>query len=558
MVVSEETKKLFHRSICVLYPENPEEAEKKFLAWLEKFTPIPRQPNFRLNETDIILIAYGDSIRKKGEKPLYTLNRFLSTWAGNAITGVHLLPIYPWSSDDGFSVADYRSVDPILGDWTDVESLAKNYFLMLDAVINHASTSCEWFREFLNQTSPYRDYFITADPSVDYHRVTRPRTTPLLTSFETRNGTRHVWTTFSADQADLNYHSVDLLIEMLDVLLFYARKGARFLRLDAAGFIWKKTGTVCQGLPETHELIRFFRRVLDVCAPGTLPVTETNVPHAENIRYFGDGDEASMVYQFPLPPLTLHAFLSGNAEILSNWLNTLVSPPSGSTFFNFLASHDGIGLRPVEGILSDRDKKLLLEKSLEHGGKISYRIEENTAPSPYELNISYFDALSGDDEPEALQIRKFLAAHCLLVSLAGVPGIYIHSLLGSRNDVAGMKHSGINRRINREKLDADVLENELKTSSIRRQVFRGLCDMLRLRGRQPAFSPHAGQEILRLDPRIVSVVRKENSQHILVLINVSNEGVSVPNVPDGIDIFSGRSMEGDVELEPYGYMWVRF
>jgi sucrose phosphorylase len=558
-MISEQSRALLRQKIRLLYPEDVVGVEERLIAWLNELEPTPLHLRDSIDETDVILITYGDTIQEEGEPALRTLRRFLAACVKDAVNTLHLLPIYPYTSDDGFSVTDYRSVNAVLGGWSDVEALRGDYSLMLDAVINHASVSGKWFQEFLKRTPPYDDYFIVGDPSLDYSSVSRPRASPLLTPFTTREGLMHIWTTFSADQADLNYHSAGLLIEILDLLVFYARKGAHFLRLDAIGYAWKKMGTDCQGLPETHELIKLMRAVLDICAPGTLLVTETNVPHADNIRYLGDGnDEASMVYQFPLPPLTLHAFLSGDASKLSAWLDELGETKGNSTFFNFLASHDGIGLRPTEGILDERDKKLMLDKCLEHGGRVSYRDNGDATQSPYELNINYFNALSGDDEGDSSGIKKFLAAHCLLFSLAGVPGLYIHSLLGSRNDVAGMESSGINRRINREKPRFARLMEELENSPVRRKIFQGIVRMLLLRKRQPAFSPSAEQKILHLDPRAICFLRrdKKSGQQILVVINVSNEQIALAYAAKGVDLFADGREEDIFELAPYEYKWI--
>ena len=202
--------------------------------------------------------------------------------------------------------------------------------------------------------------------------MTRPRALPLLTAFHTKEGEKHVWTTFSEDQIDLNFECPDVLAEVLDILVMYAKAGAKFIRLDAIGFMWKQLGTTCMHLPETHELIKLMKDVLQEYAPGTKLITETNVPHADNISYFGNGeDEADLVYQFPLPPLTMYSLLKGDASILSSWMAGLKLPGSRVTYFNFLSSHDGIGVRPTEGILSDEDRQFLVEAALKNGGRVS-------------------------------------------------------------------------------------------------------------------------------------------------------------------------------------------
>jgi len=486
-----------------------------------------------VNERDLVLIVYGDQVRKEGEPHLRTLRRFLCKHVKGLATAVHLLPFFPYSSDDGFSVIDYYKVNPVLGDWEDIERLAEDFDLMFDAVVNHVSSRSDWFRKYLAGDEAYRDYFIEADPRADYSSVTRPRALPLLTPFETARGMRHLWTTFSEDQIDLNYANERVLLDIIDVLLFYAGKGARIIRLDAIGYLWKKIGTSCIHLEETHMIVRLFRDVLDLAAPGTLLMTETNVPHAENIRYFGDGsNEAHMVYQFPLPPLVLHAFHTGSAEKLTRWAASLAPVSETTAFFNFLASHDGIGLMPAKGILSDAEIGEMAARTRLHGGYVSYKDNGDGTTSPYELNISYFDALSPPDDEDERKVSRFAAAHAILLSLAGVPGIYFHSLFGSRNWRQGVEETGRSRSINREKLNEDRLEAELADpSSLRSRVFRRLAQLIALRREQPAFHPNAAQRVLAVDDAVFALLRFVRPANgigtgarapLLALVNVSD------------------------------------
>lgn len=518
------------------------------------------RPQKRLNQQDVMLITYGDSISSPGRIPLETLGAFLEKWMGDAISAVHLLPIYPYTSDDGFSVTDYREVREDLGTWKDVEALADRYDLMLDAVINHISQGSRWFQRFLQGEAPYTGYFITANPAGDFSMVTRPRALPLLTAFDTAEGEKHVWTTFSADQIDLNYKNPRLLLDVLDVLLFYTQRGARFIRLDAIGFLWKEAGTSCINLPQTHEMVKLMRDVLDEFAPGTTLITETNVPHLDNIAYFGNGhDEAGLVYQFPLPPLVLFTFLTQRAGTLSRWAKGLDSPGEETTYFNFLASHDGIGLRPTEGILTDAQRAMLAEAALRRGGRVSYKDNGDGTKSPYELNINYQDALSPPDAPDAVRIARFIAANTILLSMQGVPGIYIHSLLGSRNDYYGVESTGINRRINREKLDLCRLEKDLTENTNRRQVFEEMRRRISIRRGQSAFSPAARQKVLELDDRIFALCREnpETGQTVYVLVNVSETPLAL-EAPElaGRDLLSGEDLDAVVPMKGLQCRWI--
>ncbi|WP_394172092.1 sugar phosphorylase [Guptibacillus hwajinpoensis] len=520
-----------------------------------------------VDEKDIMMITYGDSIKEEGEAPIKTLREFLSDHLTNEINAVHILPFYPYSSDDGFSVMDYRTINEELGSWDDIRALSHQSDLMFDAVINHISSKSKWFKEYLKGNEAYQDYFVEADPKADYSKVTRPRALPLLTKVETSNGEKHIWTTFSEDQIDLNYESDRVLLEVLDILLTYVEKGARFLRLDAIGFMWKKLGTTSIHLVETHLLVQVMREVLEEAAPGTIVITETNVPHKDNISYFGNGsNEAHLVYQFPLPPLTLHSFQTGEASELTQWAKSLEPTTDSTTYFNFLASHDGIGVRPVEGILTPSEVQRMADKVQTNGGYVSYKDNGDGTKSPYELNINYLDAISTNGESVEKKAKRFIAAQSVLLSLMGVPGIYVHSLLGSQNDLEGVKETGRYRSINREKLTRSSLEEELQTEgSLRNLVFNDLKTLISIRKSTKAFHPNASQQVLEMDRRVFSVVRtnEQTGDRVVAIINVSDETVPVQQETldsyvkgTAHDLISDRKISSDITLSPYEVIWL--
>ncbi len=509
-------------------------------------------PTGYFDQTDAVLITYGDMVQCDGEKPLQTLYSFLNEQIGGIVKGVHLLPFYPWSSDDGFSVIDYAAVDPALGNWDDVRAFGDTFRLMFDAVVNHISQESEWFEAFKRGEN---DYFVTESPETDLSAVFRPRALPLLTPVETANGTQHVWTTFSADQIDLNYESADLLLEIIRILLAYADNGAQMIRLDAIGFMWKEAGTRCLHLPQTHALIQLMRAILNEAAPQVGLVTETNVPHVENISYFGDGrNEAQMVYNFSLPPLTLHAFHTGDATVLSQWAKTLDLPSDQTTFFNFCASHDGIGVTPARGILRDDEIAAMAQRVEALGGRVNYKTNSDGSQSAYELNINYLDALGvpSVDEDEALIGRRFLCSQAIMLALRGVPGIYFHSLFGSRGWQEGVALTGRNRTINRQKLQREQLENEL-ASGLRRQVFDGFCRMLKVRAAEPAFHPNGDQTIVDLHPAVFAVQRGD----ILCLHNVSADVIELDTLICGHDLLTDVETQNLASLPPYTIKWIR-
>jgi glucosylglycerate phosphorylase len=505
--------------------------------------------DIRLSERDAILITYADQVRQPGRQPLQVLQDFCEHHLNGLVSGIHILPFYPWSSDDGFSVTDYRSVDPSLGDWGDVERMGQSFRLMQDAVINHASVQGNWFQAFLRNELPYCNYFLAVDGEPDLSRVVRPRASPLLTRFETAVGTRQVWTTFSPDQADLDYHNPEVLLEIFDILFTYILHGAQFIRLDAIAYLWKEIGTSCIHLPQTHAIVQLLRAVLDEVAPHVYLITETNVPHADNISYFGDGyNEAQLVYNFALPPLILHTFRTSDASMLSQWAASLSLPSDRTAFYNFLASHDGIGLNPVRGILHPADIEALVQQTLDNGGLVSYKHNPDGTQSPYELNINYFNGLSDPNHPEPIemQVDRFMAAHAIMLSLQGVPAIYFHSLFGSRSWLEGVKATGRNRSINRQKLDLLALEEELADpASLRSRVFDRFRQLLAQRASHPAFHPNGAQKILDTGRGVFSLERTslDGHQRLLCMQNVTpyRQEVSLPGI--------------SITLQPYQTLW---
>jgi glucosylglycerate phosphorylase len=539
-----------------------EEFLTSFTGLVDKWSRHSWESAAPVSEENVYLITYGDSIYEEGKPTLASLRTFLNEKVKGSITDVHLLPMFPYTSDDGFSVVDYRQVDPKLGDWTNIEELAQDYRLMFDFVANHISKSSAWFQGYINGEERYKEYFVPKNPSFDPSGVVRPRTSPLYHEYEGRDGLKTAWTTFSEDQVDLNFRHFPVLKETTDILLEYASKGGTSIRLDAIGFIWKESGTTSIHLPQAHEIIKLWREVMDFFKPNTQIITETNVPHKENISYFGDGtDEANMVYQFSLPPLVLFSLTTHNGEKLTEWAKTIDTVSDTATYFNFLASHDGIGMRPTEGILTENEKHLLVNKVKENGGRVSYKANSDGSQSVYELNINYSAALvnQGEDTTEELEVKKMLAAHSILLSFVGVPAIYYHSLLGSHNDEAGVASSGINRRINREKLELSSILGELETSSRRKGIFEGLQEMISIRQKESAFSPYAGQEVLELGANLFGLKRfnQETGESITFVVNLDAAPAAVTLPHSGFDLQSGKEVSGEVELNSYEFMWVK-
>lgn len=515
------------------------------------------------DEKDVVLITYADQFSAKGEKALPVFTRFYNEWLARTFSHVHLLPFYPWSSDDGFSVIDYHSVAPETGSWQNVAELKQSASLMFDFVCNHMSAKSEWFANYLAQKPGFDDFFISVDPETDLSAVTRPRALPLLTPFKLHDGSvRHLWTTFSDDQIDLNFASPQVLIAMVDVLLHYLAEGARYIRLDAVGFMWKIPGTSCIHLEQTHCLIQLFRAITDAVAPGTVIITETNVPHKDNISYFGDGEnEAQMVYQFSLPPLVLHAVHRQDVKALCQWAGSLALPSTKTTWFNFLASHDGIGLNPLRGILPESEILSLVEKLQQEGALVNWKNNPDGTRSPYEINVTYLDALSSQDSPDDERIARFILAHAVLLSFPGVPAVYIQSILGSRNDYEGVERLGYNRAINRKKYTAGQVDLELNNKqSIRHKIYSRLSEFIAIRRGERAFHPDAQAMFESLDEQILKIVRvADNGEKITALFNFSHNVHTVyEKVLSGVELLSGQAIDGtELTLNPWQVMWIK-
>ena len=567
-LTTEKRLKLIEESLNSIYSkEDSANAYEKTLALINKYKQKVESAPYYLTQKDIILITYGDQVFHSGETALSTLSSFLNEYVRDIINTVHILPFYPHSSDDGFSIVNYKGVCPLKGSWKDIEKIRKNHRIMFDGVINHMSQLSRWFNCYLADIPEFEDFFINIDPSTDLSNVVRPRTSPLLTEFVDADGKiRNIWTTFGSDQVDLNYANYKVLLRVLDVLLFYIAKGASLIRLDAIAFIWKDLETPCVHLPKTHELIRLMREVMHAVAPEVIIITETNVPHGENISYFGEGnDEAQMVYNFALPPLLAFSVLKSNTEKLTNWAKELGLPGDGVCFFNFTASHDGIGVRAVNGILDEKEITFLVRTSIGHGGYASYRAIGDEDESPYELNCSYIDLLTHPEEDDNIRVKRMILSQAVVLAMPGVPGIYFHSLVGSRNYHEAVRKTRINRSINRDKLNYDNLKELLEEEgSLQKILFKRYKQLLSIRINEDAFNPFGKYEFLDLGSKVFAIKRyaSDDNESILALFNFTGESVKIvlPDEYTGhlVDIITHTKIHiQDLALEPYQIVWLK-
>ena len=560
-------KTIFERLLCLYNKDEALKAEKEIRDLIEKYKGKIDSKPYKMSQKDVILITYGDQVVTADEAPLQTLDRFLKKYLKDIINTVHILPFYPYSSDDGFSVIDYKDVSPRMGSWDDIKRLSKNFRLMFDGVINHISQYSYWFKAYLQNDPNFKEFFIEVDPKIDLSNVVRPRALPLIHEYKDKDEkSRYIWTTFSKDQVDLNYANYKVMVAILDVLLFYVQKGAKLIRLDAIAFLWKEIGSNCIHLPQTHEAIQLMRDVIHKVAPEIIIITETNVPHKENISYFGSGDdEAQMVYNFALPPLAAHTLLSSDTSKLKSWVDSLTLPSDKVCFFNFIASHDGCGLRPVSDILEPKQIKRIIDFVEENGGYVSYRAMGDGYKSPYELNASYIDIISKKDEDIKIRAKKFMVIQALKLAMPGVPGVYFHSLVGSVSDEGAVKSTGILRSINRQKFNYEFLCEELESEgSLRNLIFSEYKRLLLIRICEPSFNPYGNFETLEA-PNGLFVLKRYTDNDIYAILtinNFSNMPISYQLPSDMLEcyelIHENKIDSKRVEIDSYETLWIKY
>lgn len=554
-----------NRRLHRLYPNTSSELlEQRMRAFIERFDEDQREAD-EINywdESDIFLITYADMVHQTDKKPIAVLHEFVKKELSGLISTIHLLPIFPYSSDDGFSVKDYKQVDKESGEWYDIERLSQDFKLMFDFVLNHASAKGEWFKEFLRGVAPERDYFITLPEDTDVSQVTRPRSSPLLTEANTNKGKKYVWTTFSADQVDLDFSNPDVLFVFLDIMLFYVEKGADVLRMDAIAYLWKELGTNCIHHPKTHEMVKLFRDILEIVSPETILLTETNVPHEENISYFGENDEAHMVYQFSLPPLLLHGLLNQRADVISKWASDLTETTSQQTFLNFTSSHDGIGMRPLQGLITDEEIQHLANHAKKNAGRISMKRNSDGSESPYELNITYFDALKKDTDDLQQTVERYLISQSVMLALKGIPAVYFNNLFGSTNYLSGFTHTGRARTLNRQKWNIHNLRNQLESDHQHMgNVFEFYKKMLKVRRDEQAFHPNASQKVVELSHDGVFAFTRGDDE-ILCLFNFTEETIPLVDIsldvnPRDYQLLFSNNTDIENDLAPLGFYWMK-
>nr|WP_245211225.1 sugar phosphorylase [Prochlorococcus marinus] len=527
--------------------------------------------NERWNESHSVLITYADSIYKNGEATLITLNELLSKHFGSLSKVVHILPFLKSTSDGGFAVSSYDSLEEKFGAWDDLKSISKNHDLMADLVLNHVSSSHPWVQQFIKSQEPGISNVFSPKQNLDWSNVVRPRSSSLFSQINTEDGPKQVWTTFGPDQIDLNWHNPKMTLEFLNLIITYLSNGIKWFRLDAVGFIWKESGTTCLHLPKAHSIVKLLRVLLNNLLNDGVLITETNVPQKENLSYLIPDDEAHMAYNFPLPPLLLEAIITSRADILNSWIFDWPILPDDTTLFNFTASHDGVGLRALEGLMNEQRIKDLLINCEKRGGLVSHRRLSNGDDKPYELNISWWSAMEDSSrDAKRFQYERFILSQLLVMALKGVPAFYLPALLASENDIKSFSMTGQRRDLNREKFKSENLLAVLNNpESNANKNLKYLCNAMDVRSNLKQFHPCSQMKCLskgRSD--IVVIKRGKGPESVFAIHNMTENKINYQlndnDLPKIIDndfnthdfLTSTKYNCKNISLDPFQVIWL--
>ena len=502
--------------------------ENEIIQLINNFNKKNPKKKKSISEKTTLVICYGDSVYSEKKKSIRVFQSFFQKKLKNYFNTIHFLPFYPSSSDSGFAVKDHYKVDNKLGNWLDIKSISKSTNVMADMVINHSSARGLWFKNFLKKKEPGKDYFLTVDNKFDTSKVIRPRDHTLLKKIKIFNQSDYLWRTFSPDQIDLNFRNPSVLIQFIKIMIHLINNGVTIFRLDAIAYLWKENGTKCINLKQTHEIIKLLRNIINLLNIQTTIITETNLPENENLSYFGKNDEANWIYNFSLPPLLIHAFLFENSSYLNKWSKNLPNTKNGNCYLNFIASHDGIGIRPSEGLLRKKTLNNFLNRLKKNGSKFSYRKVQNKAKKVYEANITVFDALkkSDYDIQGKFYFERYISSHAIMISFEGIPAIYFNSIFGTSNDEAKYIITGNNRDVNRYRWNFKNITNKLKNNKSKQNIFyQNICNLLNIRRKQKAFHPNALRINLNFGKKVYAFKRVsiDKKQTILCITNLSSK-----------------------------------
>jgi glycosidase len=620
--ISTSQKNSILRKLSFVYGSEAEELFLEIVQLLDSFleqqpkAPDQSIPNVlhipKFSHKDIILNSYPDSIISESTSPLAALRKFGEEFLSNTINGIHILPFYPWDTDRGFSVLDYYEVDPRNGSWQDIRAIASTFdSLMIDVVINHASIDNSIVQQALLKQD-YHNYVLTFDdqnkPSHDeLVKITRARPSPVLTryalvkdSFDNdkatlvhpeEKGQGWVWTTFSRSntpdgnidtrQVDFNFKNSKVFIEFLKIILEYISHGARWIRLDAIGYLWKEIGTNCLHRPQTHVITQLYSEILALLESFSIVlIAEVNEPQEKALQYLGltEEPESDMIYLFTHFPLAVHAILSGTAKYYMNWLPSLI-PAIGKLFVTVLGTHDGMGQKPIGDWLPSSEKEFLQTTLVnKHGALPNFAHLSGGQKIIYELCSTPWSFINpkNSKHDRKIAIRRYSAVFTLGLMIKGVPSIYINGLLGIPNSEETLDE---NRTVNRQRLNESELLNILRDeANINSQILTELLRITEIRQNEPSFDLAGRFKPVTIHDSIVSIILSSNDQkdNLLAMVNVSNEIVNLKldlkNLGGNkqrpeihlVDILANEIIretsnisEISVMLEPYQARWIK-
>lgn len=513
------------------------------------------------------------------------------------LTYLHLMPLFavrPGNNDGGYAISNYRSVDPRVGTIDDLRLLADSLreagiLLVLDFVFNHTADDHYWAQQAQSGSREHEKYyFLFPDRTVpDQYERTLREIFPTVRrgSFTWHDGMqRWVWTTFNSFQWDLNYRNPDVFNAMLAEMLFIANTGVDLLRLDAVAFIWKQMGTMCENLPEAHQIIQAFNACARIAAPGLVFKSEAIVHPDEVVRYISR-EECQTSYNPTMMALLWESLATRDTKLLRRSLARRHKLPEHTTWVNYLRCHDDIGWTfddedaAAVGISAYHHRQFLnsfytgqFEGSFARGVPFQHNIETGDMRISGTLAslAGLEQAIEADrDDWKELAIRRILLLNASMLSIGGIPLIYLGEEWGAMNDYDFVKDpakAGDTRWVHRPKMEWKFLEELGDDGSIRGRIFKSLQKLISIRKETPAF---AGLDMELMDtqsPHLLSYVRSNASNRVIVVSNFSEHPQKVNSNrlrTAGMgrffeDLYTGKTITtaNDVELGPYEFLWL--
>ena len=562
--------------------------------------------NWFLNQKWVAMALYCDRFADN----LQGLHDKLPYLQELGVNMLHVMPILdcpPVNNDGGYAVRDFRKIDSKYGAMKDLESLAtalrsREMLLVLDVVVNHTSEEHEWAARARQGEKKYQDYYYVFDDREipDAYEEGMPEIFPVTApgnfTWDESMG-KWVMTVFNNYQWDLNYRNPAVLIEMLDIILFWANKGADILRLDAVAFLWKKIGSTCQNEREAHLLLRLMKDCCQVTAPGVLFIAEAIVAPGEIAKYFGEdaiySKECEIAYNASLMALLWDAVATKNANLLNLGIKNLPEKLERATWLNYVRCHDDIGLG-----FDDRDVELAgYDPTLHRSFLVDYftgRFPSSPARGmPFGTNLKTGDARisgslaslvglesaleSGDEEAINAAIKAITLLHSVILSFGGLPLMYYGDAIGTLNNLEFLSDPATqhdSRWVHRSRFDWDKAEKRHHSGTVEQRIFSALKKMIALRKELPPFADFDNRHLLLVEnPNLLVFYRTdpENCRSRVLAVsnfNVEAQALSIETLlPHGFfshgvmtDLYSGERVpveDGQITIPALSFYWLK-